>query len=200
MTTTALANHLGITPSSVSAMLSRLLSLGLINHEPYADIRLTPAGLLLAMQVIRRRRLIELFLVEWLDYGADEVEDEADLLEHAASERFVDHLSAKLGDPCLDPHGDPIPRSDGRLPASLSHRLSTLQPGAAGTLVRIWNGDPEVVRYLESCGIKLGDRIEVIGLEPFGGPLLVHVGDPQGGKVHGFGAELAQALSIELLP
>jgi DtxR family Mn-dependent transcriptional regulator len=200
VTTTAIANRLQITPSSVSAMLTRLTGTGLISHRPYAQISLTPSGLRLAMQVIRRRRVIELYLVDCLGYGWDEVEGEAEILEHAASELFVERMSIKLGDPRIDPHGDPIPTTDGQIRLPPSHLLATLEPGATGTLVRVWNGDPSVLRYLDTCRIELGARIEVLGRDPFGGSLIVRVGEPSEGRVHGFGYGLAEMLSIELDP
>jgi len=150
-----------------------------------------------ALRVIRRRRLVELFLVESLEYGWDEVEGEAELLEHAASDLFVERIAARLGDPVVDPHGDPIPTPDGRLVVAPSELLSRLEPGATGRLVRVWNGAPEVLRYLDTCGIELGDRIEVLGREPFGGSLVIRVGEPKEGRVHGFGYGLAEVLSIE---
>jgi DtxR family Mn-dependent transcriptional regulator len=94
VTTTALAAELQVTASSVSAMLARLRAMGLISHRPYSDVSLSPAGLQLALRVIRRRRLVELFLVESLDYGWEEVEDEAESLEHAASDLFVERIAA----------------------------------------------------------------------------------------------------------
>src|SRR4051794_751494 len=109
VTTTVLAAQLRVTASSVSAMLGRLRTMGLISHRPYSDVSLSAEGRRLAMHVIRRRRLIELLLVETLGYGWDEVEREAEVLEHAASELFVERIAAKLGDPAVDPHGDPIP-------------------------------------------------------------------------------------------
>ena len=196
-TTTVLAAQLQVTASSVSAMLARLRAMGLITHRPYSDVSLSPSGLQLALRVIRRRRLVELFLVESLEYGWDEVEGEAELLEHAASDLFVERIAARLGDPVVDPHGDPIPTQDGRLVVAPSELLSRLEPGATGRLVRVWNGAPEVLRYLDTCGIELGDRIEVLGREPFGGSLVIRVGEPKEGRVHGFGYGLAEVLSIE---
>jgi DtxR family transcriptional regulator, Mn-dependent transcriptional regulator len=198
VTTTVLAAELQVTASSVSAMLARLCAMGLISHRPYADVSLSSAGLQLAMRVIRRRRLVESFLVESLGYGWEEVEDEAEVLEHAVSELFVVRIAARLGNPVVDPHGDPIPTPDGQLLAAPSELLSRLDPGATGRLVRVWNGNPEVLRYLGTCGIDLGDRIEVLGREPFGGSLVIRVGAAKEGRVHGFGYGLAEVLSVEL--
>ena len=198
VTTTVLAVELQVTASSVSAMLGRLRAMGLISHRPYSDVSLSSAGMQLALRVIRRRRLVELFLVESLGYGWEEVEHEAEVLEHAVSELFVDRIAAKLGNPVTDPHGDPIPTRDGQLLAEPSELLSRLEPGAVGRLVRVWNGNPEVLRYLDTCSIDLGDRIEVLGREPFGGSVVIRVGEPKEGRVHGFGYDLAEVLSIEL--
>jgi DtxR family Mn-dependent transcriptional regulator len=198
VTTTVLAVELQVTASSVSAMLGRLRAMGLISHRPYSDVSLSPAGMHVAMRVIRRRRLVELFLVESLGYGWEEVEDEADVLEHVVSELFVERIATRLGNPVADPHGDPIPTQDGRLLAAPSELLSRLEPGSVGRLVRVWNGNPEVLSYLDTCGINLGDRIEVLGREPFGGSLVIRVGEAKEGRVHGFGYGLAEVLSIEL--
>jgi DtxR family Mn-dependent transcriptional regulator len=179
-------------------MLGRLRAMGLISHRPYSDVSLSPAGMHVAMRVIRRRRLVELFLVESLGYGWEEVEDEADVLEHVVSELFVERIATRLGNPVADPHGDPIPTQDGRLLAAPSELLSRLEPGSVGRLVRVWNGNPEVLSYLDTCGINLGDRIEVLGREPFGGSLVIRVGEAKEGRVHGFGYGLAEVLSIEL--
>src|SRR6476469_7324250 len=171
VTTTVLAVELQVTASSVSAMLGRLRAMGLISHRPYSAVRLSSAGMQLALRVIRRRRLEEL---------------------------FVDRIAANLGNPLTDPHGDPIPTRDGQLLAAPSELLSRLEPGAVGRLVRVWNGNPEVLRYLDTCSIDLGDRIEVLGREPFGGSVVIRVGEPKEGRVHGFGYGLAEVLSIEL--
>jgi DtxR family Mn-dependent transcriptional regulator len=198
VTTTALAAELGVTASSASAMLGRLRELGYISHRPYSEASLTAAGRALALRVIRRRRLIESFLIEALAYSWDEVEREAETLSRAASDLFVERIADRLGNPVVDPHGDPIPSADGRIAAPPSQVLANAELGAIGRLARVWNGDPEVLRYLDERGIDLGDRIEVLSREPFGGPLVVRVGEPKDGRVYGFGPDLARVLSIEL--
>ncbi|MGH3522005.1 MAG: metal-dependent transcriptional regulator [Mycobacterium sp.] len=199
-TTTALAAELRVAPSSVSAMLLRLREAKLIDHRPYSEATLTDLGVQLALWVIRRRRLIESFLIETLAYSWDEVEQEAETLSRAASELFVERIAEKLGDPVRDPHGDPIPSPNGEIADARSQVLGTADAGAVGRLVRVWNGDPEVLRYLDQCGIELGDRIEVLGREPFGGPMTIRVGEPKEGRIHGFGPDLIAVLSIELDP
>jgi len=198
VTTTSLAAELEVTPSSVSAMLSRLREMRLIRHRPYSEASLSDSGMQLALRVLRRRRLIESFLIEALAYNWDEVEGEAETLSRAASDLFVERVSQRLGHPSVDPHGDPIPSADGQMLTTPSHVLAALEAGTAGRLVRVWNGDPKVLRYLDDCGIELGERIEILRREPFGGPLMIRVGEPKEGRVHGFGPELATVLSIEL--
>lgn len=200
VTTTALAAEVRVTPSSASAMLTRLREARLINHRPYSEATLTDAGVQLALGVIRRRRLIESFLILTLEYGWDEVEEEAEILSRAASDLFVSRISDRLGNPVRDPHGDPIPSPGGQIVMDRSHVLATVDVGAVGRLVRVWNGDSRVLHYLDECGIELGDRIEVLAREPFGGPLMIRVGEPKEGRVHGFGPDLARVLSIELEP
>lgn len=200
VTTTTLATELGVTPSSASAMLTRLREMELISHRPYSDASLSEAGVALALRVIRRRRLIESFLIETLDYDWDEVEAEAETLSRAASDLLIERIAETLGHPVVDPHGDPIPSPGGEILSPPSHVLITLDVGTAGRLVRVWNGDPEVLRYLDSCQIKLGDHIEILRREPFGGPLMVRVGEPKEGRIHGFGLDLAKVLSVELDP
>ena len=198
VTTTVLAVELQVTASSVSAMLGRLRAMGLISHRPYSDVSLSSAGMQLAMRVIRRRRLVELFLVESLGYGWEEVEQRG---RGARARRFgvirrEDRGKARQpgGGSAWGSHSHP----DGQLLAAPSELLSRLEPGAVGRLVRVWNGNPEVLRYLDTCSIDLGDRIEVLGREPFGGSVVIRVGDPKEGRVHGFGYGLAEVLSIEL--
>lgn len=198
VTTTSLARDMAVTPSSASAMLVRLRSMGLIEHQPYSEATLTETGRQLALRVIRRRRLMELFLIESLGYSWDEVEKEAEDLECAASETFIERIAAKLCDPVLDPHGDPIPSNDGTIRTTPNHLLSALEPGSRGKLARVWNGDPDALRYLDKYGIRLREQVEVLGRDPFGGSIVIRVGEPGEGRVHGFGDRLADCLSIEL--
>ena len=200
VTTTALATELRVRPSSASAMLARLREMRLIIHRPHAEARLSPTGAKLALRVIRRRRLIESFLVEALDYGWDEVENEAATLSRSSSDLFVERIAERLGHPSVDPHGDPIPGPDGAIRSAPSRVLAGLEAGSRGRLVRVWNGDPAVLRYLDSCGITLGDHVEVLRREPFGGPVMIRVGGPDEGTVHAFGQSLAGGLSLELDP
>jgi DtxR family transcriptional regulator, Mn-dependent transcriptional regulator len=192
VTTTALAERLEVRPASVSGMLSKLTSLGLVEHEPYRGVRLTERGTRVALEVVRHHRLLELFLVESLGMTWDEVHAEAEVLEHVLSEELEELIAAKLGDPAFDPHGDPIPSRELTVPADESRSLYVLEPGERGTFVRISDSDPAMLRFLSERGIAPGAHIEVIERQPFDGPLYVRSGD----DVHVLGAVLARAMRV----
>lgn len=199
VTNTSLAARLEVSPSSASGMVTKLSQQGLVAHVPYRGIGLTQQGLRLARSVLRRHRLIETFLVSELAYTWDEVHAEADALEHAVSDRLVDRIAAKLGNPPRDPHGDPIPAADGSVEEPSTRILDELEPGVVGEIARVWDTDPDLLRYLAERQIGLGERIEVVERQPFGGPLVVRVGAADHAETHAFGKEIAQALSVALL-
>src|SRR6202789_333756 len=143
VSTNALAERLEITPGSVSAMLKKLGELGLIEHHPYRGVRLTEEGRRVALEVIRHHRLLELFLAETLEMPWDRVHAEAEVLEHVLSEELEQLIAAKLGDPEIDPHGDPIPSADLQLRERETHTLEGTEPGARGVFVRVSDSDPE---------------------------------------------------------
>jgi DtxR family Mn-dependent transcriptional regulator len=194
--TVELAQRLGVTPGSVSAMLRKLASLGLADLEPYRGVRLTDQGRELALEVVRHHRLLELYLASELDMPWDRVHEEAEVLEHVLSEDLEARIAAKLGHPTRDPHGDPIPTSDLRIIEPESHCLQELETGQRGRFVRVSDSDPAMLRYLSERGIAPGDDFEVVDKQPFGGPLLVRFGD----DTHALGGGLAQAMRVELAP
>jgi len=194
VTTTALARRLQVSPSSASAMLRKLDAMGLATHTHYRGVHLTDSGRRLALRVLRRHRLLELFLTETLGLSWDRVHDEAEVLEHTLSAELEEVIAAKLGHPVRDPHGDPIPTRDGQVHEEPTESLASLPPGAIGRLVRVSDSDPQMLRYLTARGVALGDRAEVVERHPFGGPLLVRFGD----AVHPIGTQLAQAMRVEL--
>lgn len=194
VTTNALAQRLHVSPSSASAMLRKLNEMGLATHALYRGVHLTDHGRLLALRVLRRHRLLELFLAETLGLSWDRVHDEAEVLEHTLSAELEEAIAAKLGHPVRDPHGDPIPTRDGQVLEEPTECLASLQPGAVGHLVRVSDSDPQMLRYLTERGIAIGDSAEVVDRQPFGGPLLVRFGD----TVHPIGPQLAQAMRVEL--
>ncbi|WP_343317959.1 metal-dependent transcriptional regulator [Arthrobacter sp. TMP15] len=174
ITSTALANRLGVANSSVSEMVRKLKDQGLVDHQPYSPIHLTEQGLALALSMVRRHRLLETYLVRELGYTWDEVHDEAEQLEHAVSDHFIERMSAKLGHPVRDPHGDPIPDAEGRITMAPSHRLDELDPGHTGRISRISDHDPELLRHLEKLSIGLDTQLRVLGRLPFGSGFSVH--------------------------
>jgi DtxR family Mn-dependent transcriptional regulator len=194
VTTTALAERLGVTPASVSSMVKKLAERGLASHTPYHGVRLTAAGERLALSVMRQHRLLELYLVEHLGMPPDRVHEEAEALEHVLSADLSDRIAAKLNNPTHDPHGDPIPNADLVIDEGTTTSLADMQPGDRGRFVRISDADPEMLRYLEKLEVCLGDHAEILDRQPFGGPLTVRFGEAK----HSLGGALAAAMRIEL--
>jgi DtxR family transcriptional regulator, Mn-dependent transcriptional regulator len=191
VTVQRLAERLKVSGPSVTNMAKRLAELGLLRHEPYRGVGLTPAGERVALEVVRHHRLLEQYLVEALGYGWDEVHEEADRLEHHISEAMEARMAAALGNPTADPHGDPIPGVDGSVPRVAEARLPDLPPGGRGVVRRAADQDPERLRYLDRLGIRPGAAITLLEAHPFDGPL----------RIRGGGAEhvLGRALGATIL-
>jgi DtxR family Mn-dependent transcriptional regulator len=194
VSTNALAERLGVTPGSASGMVKRLHELGLVTHVPYKGVQLTPAGARLALEVLRHHRLLELYLAEALGVPWDRVHAEAEVLEHVLSEELEELIATKLGDPTVDPHGDPIPTRDLEMPERETVALQSLQVGQAGTFVRVSDSDSEMLRYLSQRGISPGDAFSVVEKQPFDGPLFLRFGD----DTHVVGGALARAMRVEV--
>ena len=194
VTTNALAERLGVTPASASAMVKKLTERGLVEHEPYRGVGLTAAGERVALEVLRHHRLLELYLAEHLGVPWDRVHDEAEALEHVISEDLEARIAAKLGNPTRDPHGDPIPDEQLRIEEDTTRKLTDLEPGDRGRFVRVSDSDPAMLRYLDQRGVRLGDALEVVSRQPFGGPLTVRFGE----ELHTLGGGLAAAMRVEL--
>jgi DtxR family Mn-dependent transcriptional regulator len=190
--TSAVAERLGVTSASASGMLRRLADEGLVEYTPYHGARLTPEGERIALEVIRHHRLIELFLAEVLGMPWDRVHTEAEVLEHHISEELEELIAAKLGQPDLDPHGDPIPDRDLAISEDDSVPLVELDAGERATFARISDSDASMLRYLADCQIQPGASILVKGREPFGGPLMVEIA----GRTHPLGPELAASMRV----
>ncbi|MBD7918113.1 metal-dependent transcriptional regulator [Cellulomonas sp. Sa3CUA2] len=154
VTTKLLAGRLGVGASTVSETVKRLADAGLVSHRPYGAVELTTAGRAHAVAMVRRHRLIETYLVEKLGYGWDEVHDEAEVLEHAVSDRFVERIADLLGHPDRDPHGDPIPAADGTVHLPDARVMWEVESGSY-RVARISDADPELLRYLEGVGLDL---------------------------------------------
>jgi DtxR family Mn-dependent transcriptional regulator len=170
-----LAQALSVSPGTVTGMLKTLSEADLATYTPYEGARLTPAGQRLALAVLRRHRLVELFLVQTLQMPWDEVHQEAEHLEHAVSDRLIDRIDEALGHPTVDPHGDPIPRADGSLPEPGGTPLAALQPGQRFRLSRVVDQDPAFLRYLTDCGLDLGTVAELVENRPEAGALVLDV-------------------------
>lgn len=154
VTSGALADRLGASPSTVTEGVRKLVALGLADHRPYAPVELTEEGRALAVAMVRRHRILETFLARCLDYSWDEVHVEADALEHVVSDRLVDALDAFLGHPQRDPHGDPIPTRDGRLVPLGDTPLDEAPEGATGIVTRVSDRDSTVLRHLGEIGLR----------------------------------------------
>ena len=194
VSTTALAERLEVTAASATGMVKKLARLELVRHVPYRGFVLTSLGRRLALEVIRHHRLLELYLAETFDMPWDQVHAEAEALEHVLSEELEELIAAKLGDPKVDPHGDPIPTRDGLIEESETVPLAELEAGDAGVFMRVSDSDPAMLRYLSERSIRPGQTIEVREKQPFGGPLIVRIEK----RDHALGGLLAQAMRISL--
>jgi len=174
--TKAIAEQLGVEQGSVSGMMRQLASRGLVEHEPYRGAQLTGEGEQLALHVLRRHRLIELFLVRVLGFAWDEVDADAERLEHAVSDRVIERIDAKLGHPTVDPHGDPIPDATGRIAEPRYTLLVDLPVGGAGRVRRVSDNNPAFLQHLTDHGIELDSELRVTALGPFGS-LTVEAGE-----------------------
>lgn len=192
-TTSSIASSLGIAAGSVSGMLRRLSDQGLVEHVPYYGARLTRDGERAAVSTIRRHRILELFLVEVLGYPWDRVHEEAERLEHAASDELIARMAHVLGEPEADPHGAPIPGERGRFVETRFPSLAELEVGAQAVVRRVSDEDAEVLRYLGDLELRPGVRVAVLERAPFEGPLRVRVGDVE----QILGPALAESVRVE---
>jgi DtxR family transcriptional regulator, Mn-dependent transcriptional regulator len=180
VTTSMLGERLGgIKPGSVTGMLKKLHELNLVTYTPYQGVRLSDAGEKIALEVIRHHRLIELYLVEALGYGWDEVHEEAEQLEHYISAKFAARIAALLGQPVFDPHGDPIPTIEGVVPGIAETCLADMSVGEEARIVRVCEQDGSRLRYIGDMGLLPGVQVRVTASAPFDGPLSVQVGQDE---------------------
>ena len=195
VSTKMLADKLGVSASTASESIRKLAEQGLVNHEKYGAVTLTESGRRAALAMVRRHRLLESYLVTELGYGWDEVHDEAEVLEHAVSDRLIARIDAKLGFPQRDPHGDPIPGSDGQVPTPPARQLWSCKDGDAGTVARISDRDPEMLRYFDSIGISLDSKLRVLTRREFAGMISVAVESADGAPTTvDLGSPAAQAI------
>jgi DtxR family transcriptional regulator, Mn-dependent transcriptional regulator len=187
VTTSAIAERLGVSAPSVTAMVKKLAERKLVRYTPYREIRLTPSGEALAVEVVRHHRLLEAYLHDVLGLSWDEVHEEAEVLEHALSERLEDRIAEALGHPTHDPHGDPIPPKNGEHTEVRFDALDAAPPGNRMRVERVSDRDPEALRYLARLGIRPRAELTVTERAPFDGPIWVEVG----GVRHALGRALA---------
>ena len=188
--TSEIAQRLELSPASVSGMVKRLSEHGLLEHVPYKGVQLTADGRRAALRMLRRHRLIEAYLVAFLGYSWDTVHDEAERLEHAVSDTLVERMAAVLGNPTVDPHGDPIPTPDGDIHEPASIPLSEVAAGTSVEVRQVEEGQPDRLRYIASVGLRPGVRVTVVDRQPFQGPITIEVA----GQTHVIGNDLGQVV------
>ncbi|HYF40761.1 MAG TPA: metal-dependent transcriptional regulator, partial [Gemmatimonadales bacterium] len=188
--TSEIAQLLALSPPSVTGMVKRLSEHGLLEHVPYRGVQLTDEGRRAALRMVRRHRLIEAYLVEFLGYSWDTVHEEAERLEHAVSDTMVERMATALGHPEVDPHGDPIPSADGFVQELSCTPLTDISVGQTVELHRVHESQPERLRYIASLGLKPGVQIKVIDRQPFDDLVTIEVG----GRQHVIGRELGHVL------
>ncbi len=175
-TTKRIAQRLGVKMASVTGMVKHLAAEGYVRHKPYHGAELSEKGRRVALDMIRRHRLIELFLSQTLGVSWDEVDADAEVLEHAVSDRLVERIFEYLGCPEFDPHGAPIPGKDGSIRPKQGMSLNELPEGARGRVVEVCDRDPEFLRYLTKLKLQIGTHIQVCERAPFNGPITLKVG------------------------
>ena len=193
VSTSALAEAMGVAAASATGMVKKLAGLKLARHNPYQGVVLSKAGEKMALEVIRHHRLLELYLAEALGYSWDQVHEEAERLEHVISEEFEEKIFEALGRPTRDPHGDPIPTKDGTMAGDRHDRLSDMEPGATGVIRRVSDRSAEMLRYLGTRGLVPDATVVVVEKAPFNGPITVKTGDTS----HVLGRDLASHIHVE---
>ena len=179
VTSSRLSQGLSQKASTVSEALKRLVAQGLVTHQPYGAVGLTEEGRRLAIMMVRRHRLIEMYLCTHVGYSWDEVHDEAELLEHAVSDLFLQRISDLMGNPTRDPHGDPIPAEDGTIPESSVRSLSEIPRGVEVTVDRISDRDPQLLRYLADHSVRPGIKLR-LGEPPYPAMAILELIDSDG--------------------
>ena len=193
VSTSGLAKAMGTSAAAASKMFKYLAELRLLDHTPYQGVRLTSAGEKVALEVIRHHRLLELYLYQALGYRWDEVDAEAEKLEHHISEEFEERIDRLLDFPATDPHGHPIPTRDGLIAPQRGIPLPEVEEGATVVILRVRDSDPEALRYLDRLEMRLASVLNIVEKQPFNGPITIRVG----GVTHSIGRELAGHVFVE---
>ncbi len=194
VSTSRIAITRNVRPGSATSMIQRLHKLNLVHYEKHRGVTLTDSGRVIALEVVRHHRLVELYLIKALGFSWDEVHEQADILEHVISEKLEERIAAALNNPEFDPHGDPIPSKEGHIVETKNERLTALSVGTSAIVSRIPDdADSDLLRYLGELGLIPGNEIEVIELAPFDGPLSVMVG----GVTRIIGFKVADSVLVE---
>ena len=193
--TTILANTIHVSPASVSEMVSKLSKLGYIKNNPYKGFKLTKTGEKIAVNLVRKHRLIEVFLHDHLNYPWDEVHNDAELIEHVCSENFIDRLDKFLGYPDQDPHGGPIPDKNGNTKTVRTFLLPDAKQGADYFVSMVNDKSNEFLKYISTIGIKLKTKIKLVEKLKFDNSLLIKVGN----KNHLISSKIAENISVSEL-
>lgn len=203
VSTSALADYLGVAAPSATNMITRLVESGMLRHDRYRGVELTQAGAQAALEVIRHHRLWELFLAESLKVPLERVHAEAERLEHTLSEDLEEDLDRALGHPTVDPHGDPIPGKDGTVIPISRQTLAELVVGAPARIARVPDSDPELLRYLGELGLLPDSHVTILRKSPFGGPIYVavtgRIGTSPTSEPQIIGQELATRIFVDTL-
>lgn len=195
VSTTAIAERMGVSAASVTNMVKKLARLRLVTHTPYRGVVLTPGGEKVALEVIRHHRLLELYLADVLGVSLDKVDEEAERLEHVLSEELEERIARTLGDPTHDPHGHPIPSREGRLDEAQFPVLADLPRGATAIIVRVSDQNADVLRRLAADGLLPGTQVRVIRIDDDGG---VRLRSPAGD--HAVSRDAAEAVHVAPRP
>lgn len=190
-----IAERLGTKASSVTDMLKKLAEKGYLKHEPYYGVKLTAKGQGLALQLVRRHRLWETFLVERLGFGWDEVHDVAEQMEHVASDKLIDKLDEYLGHPHFDPHGDPIPDRNGRLRTRKTRRLDTCKRGDQVRIAAVSETTDGLLRLLDAKGLRIGAQFVIQEVHTFDGSMDVK---PKTGAAFSLSKDVSHHLQVEI--
>lgn len=179
VSTTSLSEKLQISPASVSEMIKKLADEGSLTHTPYKGVELTESGKRTALKIVRKHRLWEMFLVEVLHFGWDEIDEEAEKFEHIMSDKMEEKIDEVLGSPSVDPHGDPIPSKNGTIKALRSFPLSSIGEGTNVRVVRVNDANAELLHYASSIGLSLNKKIGIKQRMKFDNSLIVKMGSKE---------------------
>jgi DtxR family Mn-dependent transcriptional regulator len=202
VSSSALAAKLGVTPASVTGMVKKIVKdrPQILDYASHHGVKLTEEGAAIALGILRRHRLVELFLCDALGYSWDEVHEEAERLEHVISGKLEERLARFLGHPLVDPHGDPIPRKDGTVSRTSYRSLSSLEIGQSGLVKRVVSQDDKFLQYLTDLGIVLDAELRMVEKAPFGGPIHLALPGKEGvHQVRVIGKNVADQILVEPL-